>query len=424
MTKVLISNGRIIDPVNEVDQVGSIFIADGKILPAKQVSEFTPDVVIDAKDQVVCPGFIDLSVRLRDPGQSYKGTVQSETYAAASAGVTSLCLPPDTSPVIDTEAVVELVIEKAEKANYTQVLPIGALTQKLAGSELSSMAALKQAGCLAVSNATAPLSSLLVLRRAMEYASSHDLLVICQPDETSLSNDGCVHEGVVAARYGLPGMPDVAESIAVAQCLELAEITGCRLHFNQISCKRSAIKIQQAQKYGLKVSADVAMHQLHLTENSIKTFNSVYHLKPPLRTEKDRQQLIASFKAGTIKSICSAHQPHDIDAKLGAFPETESGISSLETLLPLMLSFVEENEMTLSQGIATLTQHPAAVLGINRGVLTSGFSADICVFDPSLQWEVNQKNWNSAGHNTPYWGEELIGRVTHTLQAGRIIYTL
>lgn len=425
MTKILITNGHIIDPANGMDQTGSVYIADGKILSVNtRVSGFTPDVVIEADNHVVCPGFIDLSVRLRDLGQSNKGTIQSETYAAASAGVTSLCLPPDTTPVIDTQAVVELIIEKAEKADYAQVLPIGALTHQLAGEELSSMSALKQEGCLAVSNATMPLANLLVLRRAMEYASSHDLLVICQPDELSLSNKGCVHEGAVATRYGLPGIPAAAESIAVAQCLELAELTGCRLHISQISCKCSAIRIQQAQKYGLRVSADVAIHQLHLTEDSIESFNSVYHLIPPLRTENDRQQLRSSLCAGTIGAICSAHQPHDLDAKLGAFPETEPGISSLETLLPLLLNLVAENEITLSQGIAALTQNAASILGINRGALTPGFSADICIFNPSLQWQVNQKNWHSAGCNTPYWGKTLMGRVTHTLQSGKLIYTL
>ena len=425
MTKIHVTNGRIVDPANDVDQIGSVFIADGKILSTnKSVSGFTPDIVIDAENQIVCPGFVDLSVRLRDLGQSYKGTVQSETYAAASAGVTTLCLPPDTFPVIDTQAVVELIVEKAEKANYAQVLPIGALTHKLAGEELSSMSALKQAGCLAVSNATVPFANLLVLRRAMEYASTHDLLVIYQPDESSLSNNGCVHEGVVAARYGLPGIPAAAESIAVGQCLELAELTGCRLHISKISCKCSAIKIQQAQKYGLRVSVDVAMHQLHLTENSIESFDSVYHLTPPLRTLEDRQQLRASVTTGTIKAICSGHQPHDLDAKLGAFPETEPGISSLETLVPLLLDLVKENAMTLSQGISALTQNPATILGINRGALTFGLVADICIFDPSLQWEVNQNNWNSAGVNTPYWGKTITGRVTHTIQSGKVIYSL
>jgi len=425
MKKILISNGHIIDPANKIDQTGSVYIADGKILSVnEQVSDFTADLTIDATDNIVCPGFIDLSARLRDPGQSYKGTILSETAAAASAGITSLCLPPDTSPVIDTQAVTELIADKSEKANYPQVFPIGALTHKLAGAELSSMAALKHAGCIAVSNATAPLSSLLVLRRAMEYASCHDLLVMYHPDIPSLSNNGCAHEGAFATRYGLPSIPEASESIAVAQCLELAELTGCRLHFSQISCKRSAIKIQQAKKYGLKVTADVAIHQLHLTEDDIEPFNSSFHVLPPFRTKKDKQSLRESLANGTIDIICSDHQPHDLDAKLGAFPETEPGISSLETLLPLALRLVEDNAITLYQGIAALTQNPANTLAIESGALTLGFAADICIFDPNLSWTVNQDSWKSEGRNTPFWGQTLKGRVTHTLQAGKIIYTL
>lgn len=428
MKKILISNGHIVDPANNIDQTGSIQVADGKILSVNfdepNSSDFTADVTIDATNLVVCPGLIDLSVRLRDPGQSYKGTIQSETSAAACAGVTSLCLPPDTSPVIDTQAVVELIHDKAEKANYSQIYPIGALTQKLAGAELSSMAALKESGCIAVSNTAMPLASLLVLRRAMEYASSHDLLVMYHPDEPSLSNQGCIHEGAIATRYGLPSIPEASESIAVAQCLELAELTGCRVHFSQISAGRSAIKIQQAKKYGLKVSSDVAIHQLHLTENDIEPFNSFYHVMPPFRTEKDKLLLRESLANGTIDVICSDHQPHDLDAKLGAFPETEAGISSLETLLPLTLKLVQDNAVTLSQGISALTQNPAAILGIQSGALNTGYSADICIFDPNLVWEVNSNNWKSAGENTPYWGEHLKGRVIHTLQAGKIIYTL
>jgi len=425
MTKIHIKNGHIIDPANNIDKMGTVYIADGKILSMfDRPANFTADIVIDAENNIVCPGFIDLSVRLRDPGKSYKGTMRSETVAAACAGVTSLCLPPDTSPVIDTQAVMELIYDKSEKADYTQVYPIGALTQQLAGRELSSMSALKQAGCIAVSNASAPMASLLVLRRAMEYASSHDLLVIYHPDEPSLSNHGCVHEGIVATRYGLPGIPEASESTAVAQCLELARLTGCRLHFSQISCKSSAIKIQQAKKYGLKVTADVAIHQLHLTENNIEPFNSNFHVLPPFRTEKDKQRLREGLANGTIDAICSDHQPHDLDAKLGAFPETEAGISSLETLLPLTLRLVQDHAISLSQGIAALTQKPAEILGIQRGELTPGFSADVCIFNPSLSWTVNQENWKSAGRNTPFWGVTLQGRVTHTLQSGNIIFTL
>ncbi len=424
MTKIQIINGHIIDPANNIDHPGSVCIANGKILSViKTPSDFTADMTIDAKNNMISPGFIDLSVRLRDPGQSYKGTIQSETAAAASAGVTTLLLPPDTSPVIDTQAVVELINDKSEKANYKQVYPIGALTHNLAGVEISSMFALKQAGCIAVSNATAPLANLLVLRRAMEYANSHDLLVIYHPSESSLCNHGCAHEGAFATRYGLPGIPDAAESIAVAQCLELADLTGCRVHFSQISCKRSAIKIQQAKKYGLNITADVAIHQLHLTENDIEPFNSSYHVLPPFRTKIDQQHLRESLAKGAIDAICSDHQPHDLDAKLGAFPETEPGISALETLLPLTLRLVEDNAITLSQGIASLTKKPADILQLKSGALTPGYVADICIFNPTLLWEVNKKNWKSAGQNTPFWGETFIGQVTHTLQSGKIIYT-
>ncbi len=425
MNKIHIANGRIIDPANHIDQTGSLYIAEGKIVSLiSSPTDFTADIEIDATKHIVCPGFIDLSVRLRDPGQSYKATVLSETKAAASAGVTSLCLPPDTHPVIDTQAVTELISDKAEKANYRQVYPIAALTQQLAGSELSAMAALKQAGCLAVSNASNPLANLLVLRRAMEYASSNDLLLIHHPVEHSLDNNGCAHEGFFSTRYGLPGIPEASEAIAVAQCLELAKLTHCRLHFSQISCQSSVIQIQQAKKYGLNISADVAIHQLHLTEDNIEPFNSSYHVLPPFRTLKDQQRLREGLAGGIINAICSDHQPHDLDAKLGAFPETEPGISSIETLLPLMLELVTENAISLTQGIACLSQNPAEILGLQRGALSLGFSADVCIFNPDLHWQVNTKNWKSAGQNTPFWGSTLKGRVTHTLQSGKIIYAL
>jgi dihydroorotase len=425
MSKIHIANRRIIDPANNIDQTGSLYIADGKILSAIEApADFTADITIDATEHIVCPGFIDLSVRLRDPGLTYKGTLQSETTAAASAGVTSLCLPPDTRPIIDSQAAIELIYDKAEKANYHHVFPIAALTPQLQGIELSSMAALKQAGCIAVSNATVPLANLLVLRRAMEYASSHDLLVMHHPVEPALENKGCAHEGFFSTRYGLPGIPEASESIAVAQCLELAKLTDCKLHFSQISCKSAVIKIQQAQKYGLDISADVAIHQLHLTENDIEPFNSSYHVLPPFRTAKDRQMLRKGLANGTIKVICSDHQPHDLDAKLGAFPETEPGISSLETLLPLMLSLVNDKAINLTQGIACLTQNPAEILGLPLGALSPGLDADICIFNPDLSWTVNPQNWNSAGQNTPFWGTTFKGRVTHTLQSGKIIYTL
>ena len=425
MSKVLIEKGRIIDPANGIDQVGSIYIAESKVLQLFEApSDFTPDQTIDAAGRIVCPGFVDLSTRLREPGHTQKGNIQSEAQAAFSAGVTSLCLPPDTKPCIDTPAVVEYIKDKAEAAGYPQLYSIGALTQRLEGHELSALFALKQAGCIAVSNARSPLGNLLILRRAMEYASSHDLLLMYRANEAALSGNGCAHEGEIASRYGLPGIPVAAESIALDQALELAQLTGCRIHISQISCKQSVIKIQQAKKYGLNVSADVAIHQLHLTENDMVPFDSHYHVIPPFRSEEDRQYLREGLANGTIDAICSDHQPHDLDAKLGAFPETEPGVAALETLLPLSLDLASHHAMTLQNVIASLTQKPAAILGLNAGALTPGFSADICIFDPTLSWQVNANTWRSAGQNTPYWQQPLKGRVTHTWQAGCLRYRL
>jgi len=425
MTQIHIKHGRIIDPTNHIDGVGDIYIVDGKCAALfNPPIDFQADTVIDATGKVVCAGFIDLSTRLRDMGHSRKATFKSETRAAASAGVTTLCLQPDTRPVMDAASIAEYVKDLAEKANYLNIYPIAALTQKLEGAELSSMLALKQAGCIAVSNANAPVKNLLILRRAMEYAASHDLLFICHPNEFSLSNKGCAHEGAMATRYGLPSIPEAAETIALAECLELAELTGCRVHFGQLSCKGSVIKIHQAKKYGLHVSADVAIHQLHLTEHDIIPFDSAYHVLPPLRTKEDKDYLRQGLASGAINSICSDHQPHDLDAKLGAFPETESGISSLETLLPLMLKLVAQHAISLEQGIAALTQQPADILRLPTGALTVGFSADVCIFDPELEWQINTDTWQSRGINTPFWGQTMKGRVTQTLQAGKIIFSL
>ncbi|WP_026602801.1 dihydroorotase [Methylomonas sp. 11b] len=425
MSKILIKNGHVVDPANNIDAIGSVCIADGKIISVlEQAADFTPEQIIDASGQIVCPGFVDLSVRLREPGHTQKGSILSETRAALSAGVTSLCLPPDTKPCIDSPAVVEFIKDKAEKADYPQIHSIGALTQRLAGSELSAMFALKQAGCIAVSNASEPLGNLLILRRAMEYAATHDLLLMYRANEPALSGKGCAHEGAVASRYGLPGIPEAAESIALAQCLELAELTGCRVHISQISCKHSVIKLQQAKKYGLNVTADVAIHQLHLTEDHITPFDSNYHVIPPLRSAIDRQYLREGLVNGTIDAICSDHQPHDLDAKLGAFPETEAGAAALETLLPLTLALTQQHRIGLSQAIANLTCKPAQILGLATGALTPGYAADVCIFDPQASWQVNHNNWLSAGCNTPYWQQTLSGRVTQTLLAGKPVYRL
>ena len=284
------------------------------------------------------------------------------------------------------------------------------------------MLSLKQAGCIAVSNGHFPIKNLLTMRRAMEYAASHDLLFMYRPNEFSLSNSGCAHEGAMATRYGLPSIPEAAETIALEQCLELAELTGCRVHFGQLSSKRAAIKLHQAKKYGSKVSADVAIHQLHLTENDVIPFDSNYHVLPPFRSVADCDYLRAGLLTGTIDAICSNHHPHLLDSKLAAFPETKAGISTLETLLPLLLKLASENVIDLPQGLALLNAKPAKILGLKTGELAINSRADICIFDPNLEWTVDSQNWQSEGINTPFWGQTLTGRVTHTIQAGKLIF--
>lgn len=421
--QIEIINGCIIDPVNKHNKLGSLYIIEGRIVGVFNKPEgFKAEKTIDAQGQIVCPGFVDLATHLREPGQTHKATIQSETRAAAIAGFTSLCLPPDTQPVIDTPAVVELINDKAEQCGYHNIYPVAALTQKLAGKELSSMHNLKQAGCIAVSHAQAAIQDLLVLRQAMEYAATNDLLLLYVPQELALTNQGCAHEGAMASRYGLPGIPVAAETIALLQCIELIELTGCRVHFRGLSCARSVDLIAKAKSSGLPVTADVAMHHLHLTDEDMIPYDSYYHVLPPLRDKQDRDALVAALQSGTIDSICSDHQPHDIDAKLGAFPETESGIATLETVLPLMLRLVENGDISIIQGIAKLSSEPARVLGINAGSLTVGQAADICIFDPEESWQINEETWQSRGCNTPFWHETMKGKVTHTIQAGKVLF--
>lgn len=423
MQKIIISGGRIIDPDNDIDAKQSLCIADGRIIAIGNIpAGFQPDREIDASETIICPGFIDTCARLREPGEEYKASIASETLAAVRAGITTLNCPPDTNPVIDTPAVVELIRDKTARVGMARVLPIGALTQGLKGVSLSEMSALKRVGCTAVSNAHHPVASMLILRRAMEYAASYDLLMIIRPEDRSLSNQGCVHEGNVSTRLGLPGIPEAAETVAVAQVLALVAQTGVKVHFSQLSCSSSVRLIELALKENLAITADVSAHQLHLTEQDILNFNAECHVIPPLRSERDLKGLRRGLAKGVISAICSDHQPHEQGAKLEVFQSTKPGISSLETLLPLTLDLVEQNVMPLTRAITVLTSGPASALGIDRGNLSVGAEADICIFDPDKKWIIGEDQWVSRGLNTPFWGRTMKGRVTYTLIGGKVLY--
>ncbi|RLA21610.1 MAG: dihydroorotase [Gammaproteobacteria bacterium] len=420
---IMIENGRVIDPANQVDVEASLYVADGKVLSLGTKPEgFVADRTIDASGQVVCPGFVDLCTRLREPGLEHKGTIASETKAAVSAGFTTLCCPPDTDPVIDTPAVANLIQERAQLAGSCCLLPIGALTKNLEGDSLSEMGALQAAGCLAVSNAGSAIKSTLILRRAMEYAATYDLLVIIRPEDQGLSAGGFVHEGAVSARLGLPGIPDIAETTAVAQALELIRHTGVRAHFGQLSSVKAARMIGRARHEGVPVSADVSAHQLFLSELDISGYNAQCHVRPPLRAESDREGLRLAVAEGVIGAICSDHQPHESDAKLDLFQSTEPGIAGLETVLPLLLKLVDDGVLELNDAIARLTAGPADILGFECGQLKEGSPADVTIFDPQKQWQVGDENWLSAGRNNPFNGQIATGQVTLTLQSGRVVF--
>ncbi len=422
--RIRIKGGRLIDPANGIDGQHDLCITDGRIAAVGSPDGFNPEREIDATGLVVCPGLIDLGARLREPGLEVKADIRSESRAAAAAGITTLCQPPDTDPVTDSPAVAELVAKRGRQAGMVRVLPIGALTQELRGEQLSEMADLKAAGCVAVSNAGRPLLNSQVLRRALEYAGTYDLTVFLHPQDYWLSNGGCVHEGAVSTRLGLPGIPEAAETAAVAMLVALVQQLRVRIHFCRLSSARATQMVSRARHDGLPVSADVAVHQLHLTDADIGEFNALCHVIPPLRTREDRDGLRVGVAQGVITAICSDHQPHEPDAKLAPFPSTEPGISALDTLLPLSLSLVDKGTLSLSDAIARLTSGPAEILGIEAGQLAAGALADVCIFDPDARFTLEAARMRSRGRNTPFLGRELAGRVHYTLLAGRLVHEL
>ena len=421
---VQIKNGRVIDPANNIDAVQDVFIVDGKIAALGAAPEnFKAELIIDASSQIVCPGLVDLRARLREPGFEHKGNIDTESRAAAKAGVTTLCVPPDSNPVVDTPGMVEYIQERGEEVGLVKIHVLGALTSSLNGKQLSEMYSLKKAGVVGVSNAYIPISS-HVMRSAMEYAATADLTVFINAEDHSLSRGGCAHEGPVSVRLGLAGVPPSVETVAVARDLHLVELTGVRAHFCHLSTGESARLIAQAQKRGLPVTCDVSIYHLFLTEMDIGFFNTQCRVKPPLRTQRDMEALRKHVMSGTINAICSDHQPHDVDAKLAPFPSSEPGISSIETLLPLSLRLIDDENFPLPKVIAGLTSQPASIMGIDAGTLSVGARADVCIFDPSRHWRLDESNMTSFGKNSPFIGWEFDGCVTHTLRNGKLTFQL
>lgn len=442
MTQLRIDNARVIDPANGIDEQRTLFIRDGKFCDS--VDETATS--IDATGLIAAPGFIDLFARLREPGASRKGTIESETVAALKAGFTTVFCSPDTNPVIDSTATVELIKQKAKAAKGARVVPIAALSAGLEGERLSEMATLYKAGCLLLGHADKPFSNTGVLLSALEYAASFNIPVSFRALDPAIAGDGCAHAGSIATRLGLPGISVIAETLAIARLIELCKSTGCRLHFSRLSSARAVELVSSAKQQGLPISCDVGIHHLYFTHEQIDGFDANFHSAVPFRSIEDRDALRNAVRDGTIDSICSDHAPHDTDAKLAPFSSSAAGLSSFDTFLPLLLGLPAVLGSSLSDVIAKVTTGPAKLVTTHREAidtkstlfksadysLASGNLADLVLIDPNASADLNEDAFVSQGKNSPLiglnsmsecTGEDIQfnGKVPHCIVGGNLL---
>ncbi len=413
-----IKSGRVVDPASGRDAVGDVYVADGKI--AEEFSR--PDRVIDAKGLVVAPGFIDLSARLREPGFEYKATLESEMDAAVAGGVTALACPPDTDPPLDEPGLVDMLRRRAKALSRARVYPLGALTVKLRGEALTEMAELGEAGCVAFSHGNVPLRDTQLLWRALQYAATFGYPVWLRAEDAWLAKDGVAHDGEVATRLGLAGIPSFAETIALGAILELVRATRARVHVCRLSTAGAVEMMRRAKQEGLPVSCDVAIHHLHLCDMDLGYFDSHCRLEPPLRSQRDRDALARGLAEGAVDCLCSDHTPVDEDGKHLPFAEAEPGATGLELLLPLALKWGAAHKLPLAVTLARITSDPARILGVGAGRIAPGAPADLALFDPGAAVRVTAESLKSQGKNTPFLGYELAGRVRYTVVAGNVVY--
>jgi dihydroorotase len=427
--KILIKNGRVINPASGFDQVADLAIAAGRIVSIGAApADFVPNKTMDASGCVVAPGLIDLSVRLREPGHEHEGMLESELAAAVAGGVTSLVCPPDTDPVLDEPGLVEMLKFRAEKLHQSRVFPLGALTRGLRGTALTEMSQLTEAGCVGFSQAEVPLEDTQVLQRALQYAASFGLTVWLRPQDMHLGK-GVAASGALATRLGLSGVPVAAETIALHTIFELVRATGARVHLCRISSAAGLALVARAKAEGLNVSCDVSINSLHLTDTDIGYFDSRMRLDPPLRQQRDRDALRQGLLDGTVDALVSDHSPVDEDAKTLPFAEAEPGATGLELLLGLACKWGDDSGAGLLRALAVLTSEPARVLGSSLGTLQAsagqlikGGAADVCVFNPNQSWTVEPSALRSQGKHTPFSGYELPVRVRWTVVGGQLAY--
>jgi len=424
--KILIKNGRIIDPASKTDKVADLLLENGLVAGINSnIPSDKADEVIDAEGKVVCPGFIDLHVHLREPGFEGKETIESGCKAAAAGGFTTICPMPNTNPAADNLPVIDFVKNTAAKISPIRVLPIAAITKGRKGQELSPMGELAEAGVAGFSDDGDYVSNSSMLLHALLYSRTFGLPVMEHCEDACLAEGGAMNEGLLACRLGLKGIPDAAEEIALSRDIALAKESGGRLHLCHISTAGSVELVRRAKAAGIQVSAEVTPHHLTLTEAEVSGYNANAKVNPPLRTQSAIEALITGLKDGTIDAIATDHAPHTANDKLCEFGLAANGISGLETAFASLMGLVHSGSISLSLLIEKLTLGPRQVLGEkhkNIGNLKPGSSADVVIFDPDEEWTVDTARFFSKGKNTPLEGRRLKGRVKTTIACGRIAY--
>jgi len=443
--RILIAGGRVIDPASGVDEVVDLLIEDGRIIriqkngpgsgfqvPSKGKAErgktraepgLQVDRVMDAAGLVVCPGLIDMHVHLRQPGREDKETIATGTLAAARGGFTAVCCMPNTDPVNDTRSVTEFILDTAKREGAVHVYPVGAISKGLRGEELAEIGELFESGCVAVSDDGRPVMNAELMRRAMEYAGMFDLPVISHCEDLHLSGKGVVHEGIVSTELGLCGIPSTSEAAMVARDLLLAELTGGRLHVAHVSAAESVRLIREAKARGVRVSCEATPHHFALTEEAVRGFDTNAKMNPPLRSESDRQAILAGLRDGTIDVIATDHAPHTAQEKEQEFDAAPFGVIGSETALALTLStLVASGTLSLNQAIAKLTSEPARILKLPKGRIAEGADADLTIFDPDREWTVDTSGFASKSRNTPFHGWRLKGGTVATIVAGKVVW--
>lgn len=421
MATLCITNGRVIDPSQGIDQVAELWIDNGRIVGIGPQPHLQATRVIDPTGKIVCPGLIDMHVHLREPGREEDETIATGTAAALAGGVTSVACMPNTEPALDSQAGAEFVYLQAERAGNANVFPVGALTKGRQGQELAEIGGLVTGGAVGFTDDGSPVVSAEIMRRALEYCRMFDKAVLSHCEDLDLSRGGVMHEGFESMRLGLRGIPAAAEEIIVYRDIELAQMTGARLHVLHVSTAGSVDLIRQARKKGVRVTGEACPHHFTLTDKELRRFDSNFKVAPPLRTEEDRQAILEGLRDGTLEVIASDHAPHAPEKKMRELDQAPNGLIGLESLLPVcVVALIEPGHLTWPQLIEKLTINPARVLGIDRGTLQPGAPADVTVLDPSAEWTIDPEKFRSKSRNCPFAGWKVRGRAEVVIVGGEV----